>query len=407
VKPTIRLKTIYKSLPLMMWAACAVALASPKAAALETDQFTVPPFPLADAGTELADEVMRRINLAVVRVNADAAGHARAAEKAGGGFWQRHQLRAVDAALTEGRLAHEVYDELAGPGLPECHLEQWLRKHRFAGVTAARFELDCGHSAYGGSPFARSPFIMSLSPTVRVFDVYCGADKIGHLVQQGYEYFDCLERVDARERRQVDAPEAQRRAVAAAVREGVDQERGFYGLALVGVYSNADLAANYAGLKLYQNLTRPVRVGQAVRPPLLVLRDGRWDYNPHLPASTQRERAESFLRPFITDHFNEALNPSLYEPTTRNTVRARWRDRGHAWVAFYTTTREAERERQRQIATWYGEPYGHSGFESLVTAADTCFDDRAAPPTHARVDLRPFPDPAPTRHAQPAVTATR
>ena len=48
------------------------------------------------------------------------------------------------------------------------------------------------------------------------------------------------------------------------------------GEATVGIYSNADLAANYAGLKFYLNLTRAVDVGGASLPPVLVRADGKW-----------------------------------------------------------------------------------------------------------------------------------
>src|SRR5688572_29273917 len=115
-------------------------LAAPrKARALETDQFTPPPAPLADIGAELAAEVMREIDAAAARVNARAAGHAREADAARGGFWQRHHRRAVEREMTEQRLALEVYRALAGIGLPECNVERWVRGHRFA-ASPARFE---------------------------------------------------------------------------------------------------------------------------------------------------------------------------------------------------------------------------------------------------------------------------
>jgi hypothetical protein len=83
----------------------------------------------------------------------------------------------------------------------------------------------------------------------------------------------------------------------------------FFGLTMVGVYSNADMAANYAGLKFYLNLARPVVVNGRRLPPMLVKRQDLWELNPALPAN--------FLRPFITDHLNEAMNPSLYTGVLR------------------------------------------------------------------------------------------
>ncbi len=382
------------------------------AGALETDQFTVPPKPLADVGPELADEVSHRIDKAVARLNTRAANHAAKAARESG-FWRRHHLRAAAAELSEGALVREVYRELAGPGLPECKIERWVRKHRFQ-VMPSRQEMTCGKGAYGASPFGRSLFLMELSPTVNVYGVYCGVDKIGHLFQQGYDYFKVFIHAESRGKFESDA-------LKRAVREGVGQERGFFGLLLVGVYSNADLAANYAGLKFYLNLTREVRVGTLeesafgvdgakagrVRPPLFVVRDGQWQRN---SAESTLERvivaspdgspgaraAAVFLRPFVSDHFNEALNPSLYNEPNCSTVRRRWASRGRAWVAFYGTSREREVERLAGLATWHGESYGHSGFSKLVTAVNTCFQDaedevgqvQDSPPVLEAVSLR-------------------
>jgi hypothetical protein len=354
-----------------------LALPPQRAAALETDQFTVPPRPLADIGPELAAEVVARIDAAVARVNDRAAAHAARAGRASG-FWRRHHLRERDRHLGEAALAREVYRALAGPAVPECRIERWVRHHPFA-RGPARFEVTCGGSAYGPSPLGRSPLLWSLSPTVNAFGEHFGVDKIGHLFQQGHQYHERFLRASARPGGRGPAGEAE--ALAHAVRLGVEQERGWFGEALVGVYSNADLAANYAGLKLYLNLTRPVRVGGAVRPPLLTLAGGQWRRNPAAAAAATGDGAgragAAFLRPFISEHLNESLNPSRYGRPTRGTVRARWRERAAGWVAFYASTRASESARLARLATWHGEPYGHSGFDALVTALDTCFPDGA------------------------------
>jgi hypothetical protein len=196
-----------------------------------------------------------------------------------------------------------------------------------------------------------------------------------------------------------DGQAATAAALAEAVRRGVRQESGFYGAMLVGVYSNADLAANYAGLKLYLNLTRPVRVGNYVRPALFILSKGQWVANIDALAQAgpvrsvtgppSQRRADGFLRPFVSDHFNEALNPSRYKGPTRRTIRTRWQARAASWVAFYGSTRDAEAARLQRLATWHGEPYGHSAFDELVTAPDTCFDGAVPTPRPPRSSRRP------------------
>ena len=145
---------------------------------------------------------------------------------------------------------------------------------------------------------------------------------------------------------------------------GVREESGFYGTRMTGVYSNADLAANYAGLKFYLNLTRPVRVGGAALPPLLV-RDGsgNWAFNP-------ARRADESLRLLVGDHMNEALNPSQFDGVLRDTVRHRLKRRAGKLLDFYDTTPARERGRMVELSTWHGEAYGHSGFARVVTIAE-------------------------------------
>ncbi len=93
------------------------------------------------------------------------------------------------------------------------------------------------------------------SPTVHVHGYYLGTDKIDHFFQQGHEYFELVMKNEAEG---ADAAEA----IAAAVAHGVKQEHKYYGTLASGVYSNGDLAANYAGMKFYLNLRHPVRIGE-------------------------------------------------------------------------------------------------------------------------------------------------
>jgi hypothetical protein len=169
----------------------------------------------------------------------------------------------------------------------------------------------------------------------------------------------------------------------------VDQERGIFGEGLIGVFSNADLAANYAGLKFYLNLTRPVPVGGRALPPLLVRRNGGpWRLNPDRAAA-------DFLRPLVSDHFNEALNPSRFCDQMRPTVRANLRRRVDRVLAFYRTTAEQARAKVAELWTWHGEDYGHCRLDRVVTIADNCFVEaastgvRPAAPAAARASARP------------------
>ena len=130
--------------------------------------------------------------------------------------------------------------------------------------------------------------MMTDCPTIRLYGVDQGTDKIGHVFQQGYEYLTRYEDALAG-----GADEAS--ALAGAVEYGVLTEKGLYGMLLTGVYSNGDLAGNYAGFKFYRNLFHEVKIGDRALPPIL-RRDGvHWTIDPdprqHRPAEALHQRA--------------------------------------------------------------------------------------------------------------------
>lgn len=349
---------------LTLIALCAALLApAPRAPALETDQFTVPDRPLPDLGPEIDVYVAATVWDVAQTLNARAAGHERAARKSGWPWRGHHRGRAA-RFRSEDLLVKRAYDALAGPGLPESRIEVWVRGHDFraareTGRRAPCFEMPLARCVYGDSPFNKPLLLAFLSPTVNVHGSYVGVDKLGHVFQHGYHYYQEYRRAE-----RGGADDAA--ATARAVRLGVREEQGFYGTIMTGVYSNADLAANYAGLKFYLNLVRPVRIAGQTVPPLLVRNgSGDWCFNPG-------HRPDQMLWPLVGDHFNEALNPSRFDGVLRDTVRHRLKRRAEKLLEFYDTTPDLERDRLVELSTWHGEDYGHSGFSRLVTIADNC-----------------------------------
>jgi hypothetical protein len=354
-----------RSVPILALTAALLA-AAPLTFALETDQFTVPDRPLPDIGPELNLYVAATVWDIVQDINEKAGAQDRAARRA---LWpplkNYHRARA-ERLRGEDYLARRVYAALAGTSVFECKLEQWVRRHRFRAAAddaqpgrRAVFPMTPARGVYGDSPFSKPLLLVDLSPTINLYGSYLGADKLGHFFQQGYDYHREFRREESR-------GGGEPRALARAVRLGIQQERGIFGEALVGVYSNADLAANFAGLKFYLNLTRPVRVGDATLPPAFVRdRSGNW--------ARHAERGPlDLLRPLVGDHFNEALNPSRYHGAFHRTVRANVRRRIEPLLAFYGTDAARARETQDQLSTWHGEDYGHCGVAGLVTIADSC-----------------------------------
>lgn len=284
--------------------------AGPVANAIETDQFTVPLAPLVDIGPNLSRKVVEIIE-------SDRTGHD-----------------------PENILAAWV-----GHNVLTSRLARWVKRLRVGGQSAG-FRPSLSNSIYRS---AFSPLLLSFlfdSPTVRLYGHYLGTDKIDHFFQQGHQYFELVRKNEA----QGAGGSA---AVAAAVAHGVKQEHTYFGTLVSGVYSNADLAANYAGMKFYLNLRHPVQIGERVWPPLLERSpDGAWRLRPGIDP-------DRLLEPFFSDHLDESLNPSRYK-FSRASIRSLVSDRCDAWRRFYADRLgRVSPSGQSFAATWFGEEYGH------------------------------------------------
>ncbi len=132
------------------------------------------------------------------------------------------------------------------------------------------------------------PFLMPLARTIRVGEVYLGVDKLGHMVGlSGRAYY----RSYLRARRQ-GASESE--AIERATRWGLRVESTLTGGLTDGVFSHADLEANFRGLMLARDLCRG-------EPPFLVLEDGSW-----------RLARPIDLREYVNPLFDESYNPSRF-----------------------------------------------------------------------------------------------
>jgi hypothetical protein len=148
-------------------------------------------------------------------------------------------------------------------------------------------------------------------------------------------------------------------------------ERTYFGTLVSGVYSNADLYANFAGLKFYIGLTQPVNIGESVRPPLLKLTNGAWTLN------SDTEISASVLRPFISDHLNEALNPSGFNaflfPSVKKVIRKHscpeWRE-----IHKFATVAELN-TKSLKLRNWNGEDYGFTEKSRMIDIGQLCFAD--------------------------------
>jgi hypothetical protein len=334
---------------------------APQARAFETDQYNLPPVPLADIGDEVAEYTADKIREALSKVNREieelskvgSSGKADAKNAARLAF-----LRSEDA------VAREVFKRLGSGFIAFAKAGTWMDSHDFR-AQPARYKTGYRRSIYALLPAN----YLTISPTVNLYGTSLGTDKIAHFFQQGYTYHRIYKRA-------LEKGLSERDARTKALRWGRMTEHTYYGTLVGGVFSNADLAANFAGMRFYEGLTKPILIDGAVRPPLLELRDGMWRMN------GAADIGRDLLKPFISDHLNEALNPSVLAPGLRSFVRGVVRKQScPKWIALYPGRTKGDFEKvTSELRLWNGEDYGFRDSEKFVTIANTCLGSTPSEP---------------------------
>ncbi len=321
---------------------------------LETDQFTTPKKPLPDIGPQLSEYVHKELQKIIAQTQKEYKNHkAKLANKEVAAWDKLHHRHQMKQIRNGNRLIDLIYDRM-GKGLIESTVGAWLRTVK-VGDKKAHFDVGYGDSVFGLSVIRHPLLLRAVAPTVNIYGVYMGTDKIDHFFAQGWDYHE-----KCREALRDGAKPAE--ALKAAIKHGKQQEKSYYGLWPAGTYSNADLAADYAGYKFLLNLTQPVKVGKKTVTPVLIWKKNTWTFNP--------KAGKAYLKPFMSHHFNEAMNPNWYDGSVRGFVRSAVRKRYKTWLKFYKTTPEAEAKRVKQLATWHGEDYGHRGFADVITISN-------------------------------------
>ena len=211
--------------------------------------------------------------------------------------------------------------------------------------------------------------------TMMVDGTYFGTDKVVHLVHMGYLYFRTYRQSLAKG---LTEEKATRNAVNEGAGSGIISENNLLGFLPTGVISNGDKAADYVGMKMYLNLTKPVMLKGSMRPPLLV-RDGEfYKFNAHV------RRETDFFNVFVSDHWNEALNPNTYAPGQARWVLEEVRKRCPDILVWYRDesgrpySRADFRRIAEELSTYYGEDYGFDGnLDEMVSVMTACFDGQA------------------------------
>lgn len=331
-------------------------------AAMETDQYNLSRVPLADIGDEVSEYVEENLFAAVAKVNADIAVHQAcveaAAVKRSGCDSPETEKQKLAYLRSNDAVAKELYKLLGDGNIFVSKIGKWMNSHDFQ-VSPSRYKTSYLHSIYIAAPIDYA----TLSPTVRLFGVEFGTDKLDHFFQQGYKYYRIQQRA-------VTKGSTTKQATTKAIKWGQMTERTYFGLLVSGVYSNADLYANYVGMKFYQALTEPITIDEKTRPAAVVLQNGVWIID-------NASLRENLLKPFLTDHLNEALNPSGYAFTIFRSVRRAVKKHGCPdWHnAFPNATKADLDSRSASLEKWNGEDYGFTRKIKSVSIA-ACFDDQ-------------------------------
>ena len=191
---------------------------------------------------------------------------------------------------TKSRIAKAIYFEIGGLYWAD-KIERWAAKS----PEVEKYDQTRRDSVYKGMPFwaTRVNFIFGIGRSFRVNGVMVGSDKFGHFVSQGYKYYLRELRGESREK---------------LLRKGWFAERWIYGELTTGLFSNADIVANYEGWRFYQSLFKD----DVVTGKTAIMKLDRGIYVQQRPFS---------FADHINDYWDEALNPSYAVPSLNKRLR--------------------------------------------------------------------------------------
>jgi len=236
--------------------------------------------------------------------------------------------------------------------------------------------------------------------TIKVHGHYFGTDKIGHFFAMGYHYYTAYQ-----------AARLMGQSHALAMQKAADvcgwvTESSFLGITSTGIYSNADMATNYTGLKFYLNLTQPVKLQGHMVPAMVVRKGEYWKLREHFSVESP------LFAQYVSVHWDEVLNPCHLDETVRTPARRAIKSRSRQLLDWYAGSDSRRRTRAyfdnilKHCTTYYGESYGHSGdAEWLLGLGALCFDGTTSPAEDPVVRGNQLPPLWRGTHSRPSVRA--
>lgn len=262
-------------------ALCALALAltgavAPRAAASESDQFMLWGRELEDGGPALNAYLTREFDIFLEEINSKPKyldkDPAEITVK-----WYRHIFR----HLLYGKIRGYFRNSGEVEAYPPRGGEIGMLKYQQMSIFRSR------------KPF---PYILPMSRTVRMGDIYCGTDKISHMLGYGRRYF--VRYHILRKKKGLSDREAKERVI----RWGLWSEKSVVGRFTDGVVSYGDLEANYQGLLFGLDI-------YSGDDPALGFEDGQW----------VRLRDIDIVK-YVTPDMDESYNTAYYWLNRKKTV---------------------------------------------------------------------------------------
>ncbi|QRK09057.1 hypothetical protein JQX13_02525 [Archangium violaceum] len=198
-------------------------------------------------------------------------------------------------------VAHRIYQHFRIIGLHK--IELWAENTPRIDRTPLKAEYDAfqeNASIYRNARLWDWGLFFGVKATFNVAGVHMGADKLSHFFQTGWKY-------NKRHQAYRRAGVPEREALERIIRYGVGTEKGSLGLTTTGVFSFADLEANYQGFLFYRSLCE--------------------DENPRLVKTPEgwRLRRPFDWREYVSPRLDESINNSAFTAKRWSEVRANLR----------------------------------------------------------------------------------
>ncbi len=174
---------------------------------------------------------------------------------------------------------------------------------------------------------------------LKVNGIYTGVDKTDHVFRTGYGYFKTY-------LKQIKKGKTEKQALIAAIKKGIKQEKTYFGYWVSGVFSYADLEANYQGLRFHRNFC------EGDNPYLFRRNNGSWGFSQSIE-----------LGDYVNPWFDESYNTSAYLAMRFKSVYPELKKycdkQGLQWI----------RERDHYYNNWKGkESFSVRYLQNLISA---------------------------------------